>query len=106
MRDENTLVLTGRLTKDPLITTKPGDKCHVKFGLAVNVSDDKAYFLNCMAYDGLAQFIGDNFRKGDWVFTRGYIRQYDGQDETSGRPFKYYDVVIHRIHKLQSKINS
>lgn len=104
MKDENTLMLTGRITKDPEITSQQAEKMTVKFNLAIHVNDEKTYFVQCTAYDATGSFIYDKFRKGDPVFMRGSIRQTRYQ-ENDGKMNSYIDIVTHRLNLLGTFAN-
>lgn len=100
MRDENTLMVSGRLTKDPEYQDRGDGKGTTKFSIAIHVDENKTYFTRVTAYDNIAKYIAEAFHKGDPVMIRGYIRQNSWVDETSGKKQSMIDVVAQRISKL------
>ena len=100
MKDENTLIFTGRLTRDPEGSKTKGNVTVVKLGLALHATQEITYFFNVQGFDKLADFVLGNFKKGDPVLIRGYMRQREWIDETSKRKTSCMDVVAHRVQLL------
>ena len=100
MKDENTVIFTGRIVRDPEGSKTSEGKAVVKMSIALHATADNTYFLNIEGYDKLAEFALDNFKKGDPIMIRGYIRQRQWIDETSKRKNNYIDIVAYRIQLL------
>ena len=92
--DYNDCRFQGNLGKDPEINVTPNGTAVAKFSLAVWQGKDKdAMWLNCVAWEGLAEYIDTKFSKGDSVRVCGRMtqRKWEG---------KYYnDLVIDFIEK-------
>ena len=80
----NKVILTGRFTRDPEIKYTNDGTSIARFSIAVNRrfvkegSDQKADFLNCIAFGKSAEFIEKYFSKGmkaDFVTDRRYAQQ-------------------------------
>lgn len=75
----NQAVLVGRLTRDPEMATK-GDIAYSRFSIAVQrpfKNDDGEYgvdFFNCVAFNKTAEFIDNNFGKGDFIGVVGRLQ--------------------------------
>lgn len=77
----NIAVICGRLTKDiELAKTQKGNSV-AKFTVAVNGYNDTADFINCVAWNKLADIVNMYCRKGDLVTVEGRIsvRNYENQ---------------------------
>lgn len=77
----------GRITKDPELKTTQGGKLVTNFSIAVNRAYQKggqqeADFLNVVAWEKKADFIGKYFKKGDPIQIVGRIetRKYQDKD--------------------------
>ena len=106
----NSVVLVGRLTKDPeLITTNNGISV-CRFSIAVQrkfANEDgerEADFINIVAWRGLAETCGKYLKKGTRVGIEGSIqtRSFDGKDGVR----KYAtEIVADEIEFLSPKQN-
>lgn len=81
----NRVILIGRLTRDPELKFLPGNgKAMSKFTLAVNrqFKKDEADFINCVAFDKIAETISQYCTKGSSIALTGNIRtgSYQAQD--------------------------
>ncbi|WP_029542886.1 single-stranded DNA-binding protein [Selenomonas sp. AB3002] len=105
----NLVILKGRLTKDPEIRYTQSGKPVATFGLATdkpyrqeNQNGPTADFHNCVAWDKLAETIGNNLVKGREILLRGRLqtRQYEDRDG-----IKRYttEVVLERMEFCGSK---
>ena len=84
----NRIQLSGRLTRDPEVRYTQTGRPVASFSLAVNryipgnTGEQKADFINCVAWGVLAENIGNSYQKGMMVWADGRIqtRSYDGND--------------------------
>ena len=63
----NTVVLSGRMTKDPELKYTSGGKANARFTLAVQRTKDEADFVNCVAWEKTAETIVEYFKKGSQI---------------------------------------
>lgn len=94
----NTVMLEGRLTKQPeLMKTKDGKK--VTFiGLAVQQSKkDKVDFINVTLFDKSAELVTDYCGKGDLISVVGSLNPYKKEGKTE------LTVVGSQVHFLAKK---
>jgi single-strand DNA-binding protein len=103
----NKIVLIGRLTRDPELRYTQGGKAFTTFTLAVDrrFSKDKqqtADFIPCIAWDKLAEIIGNNLTKGRRVGVEGRLqtRTYDAKD---GSKRSAFDVMVDELEFLDPK---
>lgn len=99
----NVSALTGRLTKDPELRTTPSGKSVTSFTIAVVDPDnkDQTDFIDCVAWNGRAEFLCNYFKKGSKVEITGKIktRTY----EKDGQNRKATEVVASNVNFAESK---
>ena len=107
----NKAVLIGRLVRDPEVRYTQSGKAVASITLAVDRRNRKqaemsgqptADFIPCVAWDKLAQVIGDNLGKGRRIGVEGRIqvRSYDAQD---GSKRYVTEVVVSELEFLDSR---
>lgn len=71
----NTIILKGRLTKDPELKATQSGISICRFCVAVNrrFNKDEADFINCIAWRGTAEFISKYFKKGQEICLSGAL---------------------------------
>ena len=71
----NTIILKGRLTKDPELKATPSGISICRFCVAVNrrFNKDEADFINCVAWRGTAEFISKYSKKGQEICLSGAL---------------------------------
>lgn len=103
----NTVVLMGRLTRDPEIRYSQTGTAVARFNLAVNRRYSKdgepgADFINCIAFGKSAEFAEKYFRKGLKIVIRGRI-QTGSYTNQNGATVYTTDVVIEEQNFAESK---
>jgi single-strand DNA-binding protein len=112
----NHTILSGRPVADPDTGTSQNGKPYARFRLAHDrrngAQDDhrEALFVNCVAFDGLAEYIvGHYVRKGQKLTVAGRLEpdNYDG-DDTKYRSFTLVvdDVVLPDRQRSQTNPDS
>lgn len=106
----NRVVLIGRLTADPTLRYSQSGKAFATFTLAVDRKmwskkqdgQAQADFIPCMAWDKLAEIVGNNLAKGRRVGVEGRLqtRTYEAQD---GSKRSAFDVVLDELEFLDPK---
>ena len=107
----NKVVLIGRLTKDPEVRYTQSGKAVASFTVAVDRRNKKAAetngqptadFIPCIAWDKLAEVIGNNLSKGRRVGVEGRIqvRNYEAQD---GSKRYVTEVIVNELEFLDSR---
>ena len=99
----NTVVLIGRLTKDPNVRYSQDGKPSARYTLAVDrpFKSDSADFINCVAFGNNAEFTNKYFRKGMKVAVAGRLQT--GSYQKEGQTVYTTDVVIDRQEFVESK---
>ena len=106
----NIVTLIGRLTKNPEIRYSQGENAMAiaRFTLAVDKNfkkkDDKANFINCVAFGKTAEFFERFGRKGTKFLIEGRIQtgSYTNKD---GQKVYTTDVVVENTEFGESKNN-
>ena len=105
----NKVVLLGRLTKDPEVRyTQTTNTLVCSFGLAVarrfakETDEQKADFINIVAWGKTGEFCSKYFTKGQQVAVCGRLqtRNYDDKD---GKKVYVTEVVAEEVHFADSK---
>ena len=104
----NTVILIGRLTKDPELKTTQSGLSLCRFTVAVDRyskdGEDKTDFINCVAWRKTAEFIDNYFSKGQRIALTGSIQT--GSYEKDGRTVYTTDVLVDKAEFCESKKNS
>jgi single-strand DNA-binding protein len=105
----NKVVLIGRLTRDPELRYAQSGKAFCTFTLTVdrrfskqNNNQPTADFIPCVAWDKLAEIIGNNLAKGRKVGVEGRLqtRTYEAKD---GSKRSAFDVMVDEMEFLDPK---
>ena len=98
----NKVIMIGRLTKDPEVKKTSSGKSIASFTLAVNqrFNRDKTDFINCVAWEKTAEYLGNYVKKGNLIAVEGRIstRNYDGPD---GKKVYITEVVCESVQSLE-----
>ncbi len=100
----NKAILVGRLAQDPEVRYTQSGKAVASFNLAVNRygQKDSADFIPIVAWEKLAEVIGNNLKKGGQVLVEGrmQVRSYETQE---GQKRRITEVIVQNIEFLGSK---
>lgn len=103
----NVAAITGRLVQDPELRATSSGKSVVSFTLAVVDPDNKEStdFIDCVAWEGRAEFLSKYFTKGQKVEVTGKIktRTFEKKDGQKG---KATELVARNIGFAESKKDS
>lgn len=103
----NKIILIGRITKDPEITTTTSGIPYLYFNLAINrqYKKDTTDFLPCTAWRTNATFIKDYIKKGDLVSVVGSLETSKYTDK-QGNNRTSYTVTVDSVQKESSNPNN
>jgi len=101
MSDVNHVILSGRLTRDPELSQTPNKADVVNFGIAVNRKykngngelKEEANYIDCVAFNNLAQRINQYFAKGRPILIDGRLK-YDSWETSEGQKRSKVRVVL------------
>ena len=98
----NKVIMIGRLTKDPEVKKTQSNKTVANFTVAINdkFNRDKTDFINCVAWEKTAEYLGNYVKKGNLIAVEGRIstRNYDGSD---GKKVYITEVVCESVQGLE-----
>ena len=100
----NKVIILGRLTADPETRYTQSGKVVASLTLAVNkpFGADGADFINCVAWEKLAEIIENNLSKGSQVLVEGRM-QNRSYENNQGEKRSVTEVVINNIEFVGSK---
>ena len=96
----NTVVLTGRLTKDIELRRTTSGKVCTSFTLAVNRNKQETDFINCVAWNNWAELLEKYTRKGSKIGVEGRI-QTRNYDDKNGKKIYVTEVLANKITFLE-----
>ena len=102
----NKVILVGRLAQDPEVKYTQSGKAVSTFSLAVSrrvgQGQESTDFIPIVAWEKLAEIIGNNLTKGRRILVEGrlQIRSYEAQD---GQKRRVAEVIAQNIEFLDSK---
>ena len=99
----NKVILSGRPTRDPLITQTAEHKI-AKFSLAVDRKgkDKSADFPSCVGFGKTAEFIEKYIHQGTKIIIEGHI-QTGSYTKQSGEKVYTTDVILENVEFAESK---
>lgn len=94
----NKVYLTGNLTRDPEVRYTANGKAYARLGIAVNrpYSKDAVDFVNLLAWEKTAEFIGKHFNKGSRAVIEGRLQTGKYKDK-EGKEVTSVEVVIDNV---------
>ena len=107
--EQNAVLLTGRLTRDPELKYTASGAAMCRFGLAVNRRykdvktgewKDDTTFVNVTIWKEAAERCGKILKKGSPVHVEGRLRSYDYQDK-EGAKRSGIEVEARRVQILE-----
>lgn len=102
------VTILGRLGGDPQMRYTQEGKPVTKLNVAANYGKDKVAWFVVSVWERQAEFINDNFKKGDIVFVEGVLqpgedgnpRQWQGKDNTF---HSSYEVTAHVVKGISAQ---
>lgn len=102
----NTVIMLGRLTKDPEIRSTATGMQVASFTLAVNrrfaKEEPRADFFNVTAWNKTAEFVGKYFTRGQQVLVSGRIENRSWEDNAGVKRYAT-DVIAEEVYFADSK---
>ena len=103
----NTVILMGRLTRDPELKQTPQGISVAQFSLAVERNYSKGEekqtdFINIIAWRSTADFVAKYFTKGQLVAIRGRLQTRTWQEQNGQKRYAT-DVVADEVFFAESK---
>lgn len=104
----NKVILIGRVTKDIELKSTQNGTQYVQFDIAIDNGKDKegnprpSDFINCTAWEKLAETLSVYVHKGNKISVEGSIKTDKYQNERGENRYKTY-VLVKSIEFLESK---
>ena len=102
----------GRLGKDPEVKVIPSGKKSVRFSIACSEKykdrqsgeqKEKTEWINCSAWDSLADVIEKYVKKGSQVFVSGKFTTRSWDDPATGQKRFASEIVVRELQMLDGK---
>lgn len=100
----NNVNLIGRVTKDIELRKTQSNKSVIKFTIAVDEGNNRTQFIECQAWEGLAETIQKYVLKGDMVNINGKL--INNNYESNGVKYYSYLVLVGGMTLLPNKRNN
>lgn len=106
----NTIILMGRITKNPELKVTQTGTQYVQFNIAVDRpvakgADKQTDFITCVAFNQTAEMICKWFGKGRLIAVEGRL-QVDNYTDNYGNNKTFTKVVVNRVHFTGEKTNN
>lgn len=106
----NTVILKGRLTREPEIKTTNNNTVVANINVAVQrdfknqAGEYEADFFNCSAFGNTAELLEKYFHKGQEILLTGKIQNRNWETETGEKKYAT-DIIINKVEFCGSKSN-
>ena len=109
-RGVNKVILVGNLGQDPEVRYMPNGKAVANISLATSESwkdqqgqlQERTEWHRCVAYERLAEVIGEYLRKGSKIYLEGKLHTREWQDQQGQKRYTT-EIVIQEMQMLDSK---
>lgn len=104
----NRIILAGRITKDPELRSTNSGKPVCPFTLAVDRdykpmgAQRETDFIDCVAYNGGAEFLKNYVMKGQMVAVSGRLQIREWTDR-EGTKLRAYEVLCNNVYNVESR---
>lgn len=95
----NNINLIGRLTANVELKFSKQGKEYCNFSLAVNYNKDETDFINCTAFDKIAENISKYTSKGKMLAVSGTLRQ--GKYIKDNKDYIYHYVLVGKLSLIE-----
>lgn len=104
----NTVILTGRLGKDPELRKTTSGISVCNFSIAIDrtrtSTQEKATdWINCVAWRQSADYLASYAHKGDVIGVEGNLHNAKYQDHQTGKNFTTTEVLVMHLEIVRSK---
>ena len=95
----NTIIIMGRLVRDPEVRRTNSGKTCTSFTVAVDrdYGDKQTDFLDCVAWQQTGDFVDKYFMKGDPIVVQGRMQSRDWTDKQGGKR-RAWEIVVSQVH--------
>jgi single-strand DNA-binding protein len=97
----NNVQFEGNIVRDLEMKTIPSGKLVVDFSVAVNGANDYVNYIDCQAWEKLAEYMNSIATKGTRVFVIGSMRQ-DRWEDKNGTKRSKIKIIVNQIRFLMS----
>ena len=108
MPNINTVILAGRLTRDPELRYTPAGTAVCKLGLAATryfkgkdgEKKEDTLFVDVTVWEKTAEYCGQRLKQGRPVVVEGQLRSSSWEDKTTGQKKSKIEINASRLQEL------
>lgn len=109
MASVNKVILVGNLGRDPEVRYSPDGAAIANFSIATTSrwkdkgsgeQREETEWHRCVAYNRLAEIVGEYLRKGSSVYVEGRLKTNKWQDKETGADRYSTDIVVAQLQML------
>lgn len=104
MSSFNRVILMGNMTRDPDLKMLQGNNCVLNFSIGINKiwydrnrqKQQKSAFPSCVAWNSVARFISQYFRKGSPILLEGELQTRTYEDTRDRSKHYVTEILVSR----------
>jgi single-strand DNA-binding protein len=101
----NQVIIGGRITADIECKTTTTGKSVASFTIAVNGRNNETTFINCQAWEKIAELISSHFKKGSSILVVGSLQVRTWNDNNGNKRYAT-EVLVREVHFVDSRSDS
>jgi len=100
----NSIIIKGRLTRDPEMRTTQSGKSVTDFSVAVDrrIQKDKTDFFDVTAWEKTGEFVNKYFRKGKEILVQGEMQRREYTDKSGNKRYAW-NLIAQNVEFCGSK---
>lgn len=106
----NKVILMGRLTKDPEVSSSASGTAYARYSIAVDrkfkrENEPTADFFNCVSFGKQAEFVEKYLKKGTKIVVTGSIQNNNYTNREGNKVFEVR-IMVEEVEFAESKTNN
>lgn len=97
----NSIIIVGRVTRKPSLSTTNDGKNYCKFIVAVNKNKTEANYFTCVAWKNQAEVVAKFLEQGSLVGVRGSMESHSY--EKDGKKLTAWEILVSECQFLSGK---
>lgn len=98
----NQVIIGGRITADVECKTTTTGKSVASFTIAVNGRNNDTTFINCQAWEKIAELVASHFKKGSSIMVVGSLQVRSWNDNNGNKRYAT-EVLVDRVYFVDSR---
>lgn len=106
----NKVILMGRLTKDPEVSSSASGTAYARYSIAVDrkfkrENEPTADFFNCVSFGKQAEFVEKYLKKGTKIVVTGSLQNNNYTNREGNKVFEVR-IMVEEVEFAESKTNN